>query len=84
MGIGYFFLCIYGRLKWSFLGQIEMSVYIYIYTVYILYPMKKNQEGLLQYRCSAAALNTWLIKLGMFHSSFYNMKVNINFFFHIF
>lgn len=55
----------------------------------ILYPMKKKiQEGLLQYRCSAAALNTGLmysvytsIKLGIFHSSFYNMKVNIRLFF---
>ena len=53
--------------------------------------MKKNQEGLLQYRCSAGALNTGLhlymysvytsIKIGMFHNSFYNMKVNINYFF---
>ena len=40
--------------------------------------MKKNQEGLLQYLSSVAALNTGLhdsvytsIKLRMFHSSFF-------------
>ena len=75
--------------EWSFLGQIEMSVYIYIYTVYILYPMKKKIK---RASCNTVAVKQPLtlgymysvytsIKLGMFHSSFYNMKVNINFFF---
>ena len=51
--------------------------------------MKKNQDSLLQYCCSAVALNTGLhVHIVCTPVSslecFYNMKVNVNFFFHKF
>ena len=81
----------YRQLKWSFLGQIGMSIHcIYLYHTHILYPMKnKNREDLI---CNTVAVQQPLtlgymysvytsIKFGIFHSSFYNMEVNITFFF---
>ena len=80
----------YRQLKWSFLGQIGISIHcIYLYHTGILYPMKKKIKKAF---CNTVAVQQPLtlgymysvytsIKLGMFPSSFYNMKVNINFFF---
>lgn len=80
----------YRQLKWSFLGQIGISIHcIYLYHTGILYPIKKKIKKAF---CNTVAVQQPLtlgymysvytsIKLGMFHSSFYTMKVNINFFF---
>ena len=69
----------------------DVSIYLYIHCIYFVSNEKKKIK---RASCNTVAVQQPLtlgymysvytsIKLGMFHRSFYNMKVNINFFSYI-